>query len=178
MANTDAADVSKAPVSDRNNIAMDNVLPSVRGSSDIAPAANDGFDDDELLRRAAEKIRDWKTAADPPSLSQVQTLFHELICDGGSTMLRDKVLDALVNGFGTELGSKRGLMSTWTQIAKEDAAQRAQAARELGAKIEQQPLTAEQKAAMRDALWPAVRELAEAPDLLERAVQQCNPWAS
>ena len=172
MANTDAADVSKAPVSDRNNIAMDNVLPSVCSSSDNAPAANDGFDDDELLRRAAEKIRDWKAAADPPSLSQVQTLFHELICGGGSNMLRDKVVDALVNAFGTELGSKRGLMSTWTQIAKEDSAQRAQAARELGAKIEEQPLTAEQKATMRAALWPSVRELAEAPDLLERAVQQ------
>jgi hypothetical protein len=25
---------------------------------------------------------------------------------------------------------------------------------------------------MRDALWPSVRDLAEAPDLLERAVQQ------
>ena len=78
----------------------------VAGSSDIAPAANDGFDDDELLRRAAEKIRDWKAAADPPSLSQVQTLFHELICDGGSNMLRDKVVDAVVDAFGTELGSK------------------------------------------------------------------------
>ena len=171
MANTDAADVGKL-VSDRNNTAMDNELPAVQGSSDIAPAASDGFDDDELFRRATEKIRDWKAAADPTSLSQVQTLFHELICDGGSTMLRDKVMDAVVKAFGTELGGKRGLMSTWTQIAKEDAAQRAQAARELGAQIEQQPLTAEQKAAMRDALWPAVRELAEAPDLLERAVQQ------
>ena len=107
--------------------------PYVRGSSDHAPSANDGFDDDELLRRAAEKINDWKAAADPPSLSQVQTLFHELICDGGSNMLRDKVVDAVVKAFGTELGGKRGLTSTWTQIAKEDAAQRAQAARELGA---------------------------------------------
>ena len=110
MANTDAADVSKAPVSDCNDTAIDNVLPSVRGSSDNAPSANDGFDDDELLRRAAEKIRDWEAAADPPGLSQVQTLFHELICDGGSTMLRDKVVDAVVKVFGTELGGKRGLI--------------------------------------------------------------------
>ena len=98
------------------------------------------------------RLEDWKAAADPPSLSQVQTLFHELICDGGSTMLRDKVVDAVVKAFGTELGGKRGLTSTWTQIAKEDAAQRAQAARELGGNIEEQPLTAEQKAAMRDCL--------------------------
>jgi hypothetical protein len=172
VANTDAANVSYAPGSSGDNIGMENVFPSVRGSSDNAPSTNDGIDDDELLRRAAEKIGDWKAAADPPSLSQVQSLFHELICDGGSAMLRDKVVDAVMKAFGTELGGKRGLMSTWTQIAKEYAAQRAQAARELGGKIEQQPLTAEQKAAMRDALWPTVRELAEAPDLLERAVQQ------
>ena len=172
MANTNAADIGKAPVFDRSNTAVGNVLPSVRGGSDNAPFANDGFDDDELLRRAAEKIRDWEAAADPPSLSQVQTLFHELICDGGSTMLRDKVVDAVVEAFDTELGGKRGLTSTWIQIAKEVSAQRAEAARKLGAKIEEQPLTAEQKAAMRAALWPSVRELAEAPDLLERAVQQ------
>jgi hypothetical protein len=172
VANTDAANVSYAPVSDGDNIGMENVLPTVRGSSDNAPSTNDGIDDDELLRRAAERIRDWKAAADPPSLSQVQTLFHELICDGGSTMLRDKVVDAVVKTFGTELGGKRALTSTWTQIAKEDSAQRSQAARELGGNTEEQPLTAEQKAAMRAALWPAVCELAAAPDLLERAVQQ------
>jgi hypothetical protein len=172
MVNTNDADVSKALVSDRGNTAMDNVLPFVGGSSDIASAANDGFDDDELLRRAAEKIRDWKAAADPLSLSQVQSLFHELICDAGSNMLRDKVVDAVVKAFGTELGGKRALTSTWNQIAKEVATQRVEAARELGGNVEEQPLTAEQKAAMRDALWPSVRELAEAPDLLERAVQQ------
>jgi hypothetical protein len=172
VANTDAANVSYAPVSDGDNIGMENVLPSVRGSSDNGPFANDGFDDDELLRRAVEQIDDWKAAADLPSLSQVQTLFHELICCGGSTMLRDKVVDTVVEAFGKELGGKRGLTSTWTQIAKEDAAQRAQAARELGGNTEQQPLTAEEKATMRAGLWPSVRELAEAPDLLERAVQQ------
>jgi hypothetical protein len=171
MADTEDT-VSKALASDRDNTAMDSVLPSVRGSSDNAPAANDGFDDDESLRRAAEKIRDWNAAADPPSLSEVQTLFNELICDGGSAMLRDKVVDAVVKAFGKELGGKRALASTWTQIVNEHSAQRAQAARELGGNTEEQPLTAEEKAAMRAALWPSVRELAEAPDLLERAVQQ------
>jgi hypothetical protein len=95
MANTEDTNISRALASDRYDTAMDNVLASVRASSDIAPATNDGLDDDELLRRAEEKIRVWKAAADPPSLSQVQTLFHELICDGGSTMLRDKVVDAV-----------------------------------------------------------------------------------
>jgi hypothetical protein len=131
VASTDAADVSDA-MSDRNDTAMDNVLPCVRGSSDNGPSANDGIDDDELLRRAAEKIRDWKAAADPPNLSQVQTLFNELICDGGSAMLRDKVVDAIMKAFGTELGGMRALIGTWARIAKDDAAQRAQAARERG----------------------------------------------
>ena len=132
MVNSDDADVSKALVSDRDNTAMDNVLPFVGGSSDHAPPTNDagGFDDDELLQRATDKISDWKATPDPPSLTQVQTLFHELIGDGASNMLRDKVVDALVKAFGTELGSKRGLTSTWNYIAKQDAAQRAQAARE------------------------------------------------
>ena len=164
MANMDAADVSKALTSDRDDIATDKALPVVRGSSNRAPSANDenGFDDDELLQRAVERIRDWKAAADRPSLLQVQTLFHELICDGASHMLRDKVADAFVDEFGKELGGKRALTSTWTQIAKAHAAQRAQAVRELGAKIEQQPLTAEQKTTMRDAL----------PDL-PRGYQSC-----
>ena len=174
MADIDDADVSKPHGSDRNNNAMDNVLPFVRGRSNHTPSVNDGggIDDDELLQGAAGKIGDWKAGPDIPSMSQVQTLFHELICDGGSNMLRDKVVDAVVNAFGKELGGKRALASTWTQIAKEVAMERAQAAREQGTGSEQPPPTAEQKAAMRDALWPAVRELAEAPDLLERAVKQ------
>ncbi|HWS95468.1 MAG TPA: hypothetical protein VN620_03200 [Candidatus Methylomirabilis sp.] len=166
MADINDADISAALGSDRKN----NVLAFVRGHSNHAPSANDGggFDDDELLQRAAGRIGDWKAAAELPSLLQVQTLFHELISDGGSKMLRDKVVDAVVNAFGKELGGKRALASTWTQIAKELA----QTAREHSTSGEQQPLTADQKAAMRDALWPTVRELAEAPDLLERAVKQ------
>ena len=170
MADINDADISAALGSDRKN----NVLAFVRGRSNHAPSANDGggFDDDELLQRAAGRIGDWKAAAELPSLLQVQTLFHELISDGGSKMLRDKVVDAVVNAFGKELGGKRALASTWTQIAKEVATELAQTAREHSTSSEQQPLTAEQNAAMRDALWPTVRELAEAPDLLERAVKR------
>ena len=174
MADTDDADVSKPQGFDRNINAIDNVLPFVRGRSNHTPSVNNGggVDDDELLQGAAGKISDWKAGPDIPSMLQVQTLFHELICDGGSNMLRDKVVDAVVNAFSKELGGKRALASTWTQIAKEVAMERAQVAREQGTGSEQPPPTAEQKAAMRDALWPAVRELAEAPDLLERAVKQ------
>jgi hypothetical protein len=82
------------------------------------------------------------------------------------------VIDAVVGAFGKELGGKRALTSTWTSIAKQVAADRAQALREHSTDSEHQPLTAKQKTAIREGLWPAVRELAEAPDLLERAVQQ------
>ena len=175
MAPLDDADAGNTSLaSDRDSNAINNVLAFSRGPSNHALFANDcnGVDDDELLQRAADKIDEWQGDADLPSFSQVQTLFSELIRDGASNMLRDKVVDAVFDAFGKELGGKRGLASTWTKIAKEDMAQRAQAAREMGAGIENPPLTAEQKAAMRDDLWPAVRELAEAPDLLERAVQQ------
>jgi hypothetical protein len=129
-------------------------------------------DDDELHQRAREKIDDWKASTDPPKMLQVQGLFNELICAGASNMLRDKVADAVLAAFGKQFGGKRALTSTWTVIAKEHAAQRAQAARENGAETEQQQLNPEQKAAQREALWPVVRELAEAPDLLGRVVQK------
>src|SRR3974377_559501 len=118
MADINDAHISAALGSDRKN----NVLAFVRGHSNHAPSANDGggFDDDELLQRAARRIGDWRGAR-RPRLLQVQTLFHELISGGGSKMLRDKVVDAVVNAFGKELGGKRALASTWTQIAKEVA---------------------------------------------------------
>jgi hypothetical protein len=159
---------------DVNKTSGSNVLPFVLRSSNQAGRTNDdvGVDDDELLKRALDTINEWKAAPNLPSLTLVQTLFHELICDGGSNMLRDKVVDAVMDAFGKELGGKRGLASTWTQIAKEVVIERAQAARERGADSKAPPLTVEQKAGMRDALWPTIRDLAEAPDLMDRVVRQ------
>jgi hypothetical protein len=130
---------------------------------------NDAYvDDDELLKRAVGRIDEWKTA-NSPSLTQVQTLFHELICDGGSPMLRDKVVDLIMFAFDCELGGKSALKGTWTMIAKSVATK---CARGKETDIEDPPLTEEQKAEMRDALWPTVRELAEDPDLINRVVRQ------
>jgi hypothetical protein len=61
------------------------------------------------------------------------------------------------------------MISTWNQKAKDVAAECAQAARDHTKEPE---LTPEVKAALREALWPTVQELAEAPDLMERVVQQ------
>ena len=123
-------------------------------------------DDDELLERAVRQIDAWK-----PSLTSVQQVFYELIRDGGSKMLRDKVVDALIVAFETKLGGKRALISTWVHIEEEVAAKRAQAARESLDEEFAAP-TAEQKANLREDLWPKICDLAKAPDLLERVVQQ------
>jgi hypothetical protein len=112
---------------------------------------NDGYvDDDELLKRAVDRINEWK-AANSQSLTQVQTLFHELICAGGTAMLRDKVVAAIISAFDCELSGKAALKCTWTMIA-----QIVKGAGEKGADVEHPPLTAEQKEEMRLALWPAV----------------------
>jgi hypothetical protein len=129
---------------------------------------NDGYvDDDELFKRVLDRIDEWKTA-NSPSLTQVQTLFHELISAGGTPMLRDTVVAAIISAFGAELGGKAALKGTWTLIANVATKD----ARETGTDRECPPLTAEQKAEMRDALWPSVRELAQDPDLLNRVVRE------
>ena len=61
--------------------------------------------------------------------------------------------------------------STWNQLAKQSAAECAQAARDKGADTAQ-ALTPAEKAKLRETLWPTVSDLAQAPDLIDRVVQQ------
>ena len=102
---------------------------SVPGADSTVPGfdtpENDGGerDDDELVRSANDKIAKWQAASGIPSLTQVQELFHESICAGASPMARDKIVAAIIAAFGTELGGKRALGSTWNQIAKQSAAE-------------------------------------------------------
>jgi hypothetical protein len=84
-------------------------------------------------------------------------------------MARDKLIAAIIKKFGKEFGGTKALSSTWTQTAKQVVAERAEAAR---ARQEETPPTDEQKRALRGELWPQAKELATAPDLLDRAVQQ------
>ena len=132
---------------------------------------NDGGerDDDELARSANDKSAKWQAASGIPSLTQVQELFHESICAGASPMARDKIVAAIIAAFGTELGGKRALGSTWNQIAKQSAAE---CAREKRGGTKQAALTPAEKAKRRETLWPRVCDLAQAPDLLDRVVQQ------
>jgi hypothetical protein len=125
-------------------------------------------DDDELIRNAGEKIAQWK-AVGTPSFTEVQELFHESICAGASHMARDKIIETIMAAFGTELGGKRAMVSTWAKIAKDFAAEIAEEARNS---VTHPELTPEEKAVLREGLWPTVRELAQAPDLMERVVRQ------
>jgi hypothetical protein len=129
---------------------------------------DEALDDDEIISRARAKIIEWQ-AAGTPSLDAVQDLFRESIRASASPMARDKIIEAIIAAYDTELGGKRAMIGTWSQITKDYAAARAEAARENTTEPE---LTPAQKAALREALWPAVSELAQAPDLIDRVVQQ------
>jgi hypothetical protein len=152
----------------------DNVIQFDPGRNHRTTEYSLGFDDDELFQRAVTQIDDWSAKADPPSMTDMQQLFYELIRDAGSSMLRDKVVDVVIATFGSEFGGRRALIGTWSQIAKQVAADRAKAARKRGIDAEKEPLTDEQKAAIRADLWPKISELAKAPDLLDCAVHQVH----
>jgi hypothetical protein len=131
---------------------------------------NHALDDDEIIFHVDKKITQWKVEG-TPGFKPVQELFHRCICAGASAMARDKIVDAIITAFGTELGGKRALISTWNTLAKDFAAERVQEARET---TTHPALTPAQKAALRESLWTTVRELAEAPDLMDRVVEQVH----
>jgi hypothetical protein len=133
---------------------------------------NSGTDrsDDDITRDANTKITEWK-AAGTPSIVEVQKLFHASICANASAMARDNIIAAIFTAFGSDFCGKKALLSTWIKIEKDDAAECAQAARDRTTKSE---MTAAEKAEARESLWPVVRELAEAPDLIDRMVRQVH----
>src|SRR5262245_57641543 len=164
MPNEDEPDATSGP-------RADNVLPFKRVFD--APKSNGRErDDDELVLIANEKIDVWKTTSGIPSLTQVQDLFYKLICAGASPMARDNIVAAIMAAFGDQRGGKGALGSTWNKIARQFEAECAQAAREKRDDCAQATLTPAEKKALRDALWPKVRELAQAPDLMDRVIQQ------
>ena len=100
-----------------SGLGAENVIPFKRVD---APRGRDGGerDDDELLRNAKDTIAKWQAASGIPSLTEVQALFYESICAGASAMARDKIVAAIIVAFGTELGGRRALGSTWNQISQ------------------------------------------------------------
>ena len=89
----------------------DNVVPfrRERNSRAALPRDDESRDDDELLQLATNTIAKWTTAFNPPSMTEVQNFLYELICNGGSAMLRDRVVAAIVSTFGDGFGGKRAL---------------------------------------------------------------------
>jgi hypothetical protein len=151
----------------------DNVISFELAKEELKAAHTDDSaarDDDDIIDIANKRIAAWKIAG-TPSLKEVQELFNVSIRASASPMARDLIISAIVAAFGNELGSKRALLSTWTQITKDYAADCAQDARDH---ITEPELTPEEKAELRAALWPTVRELAEAPDLTDRVVRQVH----
>jgi hypothetical protein len=148
----DTADTGNNP---DNVISFDCAKEQLRAT----PKNGDALDDDVLIQGVNEKIVQWKNVG-TPTFTQVQELFHDSICAGASAMARDKIIAAIIATFGGELGGKRAMIGTWVQIAKDHAADCVQDARENTAQPE---LTPAQKAALREALWPNVRELAQRP---------------
>ena len=154
-----------------SGLGAENVIPFKR--VDVPGGSDRGErDDDELLQNAKDTIAKWKAASGIPSLTEVQALFYESICAGASAMARDKIVAAIMAAFGLELGGKRALASTWNQLVKQFAAECAQAARDKRADTTQAALTPAEKVKLREALWPTISDLAQAPDLIDRVVQQ------
>ena len=125
---------------------------------DFDARADENRSDDEILADAIKQIDAWQ-ADSTQGLDAVQEFFHAAIKDDASAMVRDKIIDLLQAAFGTELGGKRAMINTWNTILKDVSAERAQKARVSVT----QELTPQEKAEKREALWPTVRELAEAP---------------
>jgi hypothetical protein len=141
----------------------DNVIPfRSRAEQDHSGAA----DDDQLIANAHATIAKWKNVG-LPSLTEVQTLFYECICAHASTMARDKIIEAIFTAFGTELGGKRAMISTWNKLSMDFAEECTRDARDESTTRE---LTPAEKAALRESLWLTVSELAQAPDLIDRVV--------
>lgn len=152
----------------------ENVISFERAKNARDASGNDGDkrDDDELLLNAREVIAKWKADSGVPSLTQVQGLFYASIAAGASAMARDKIVAAIIAAFGADLGGKRSLGSTWNQLAKQFAGECARAARGKRPDDPQAELTPAEKATLREALWHRVSELAQAPNLIDRIVEQ------
>jgi hypothetical protein len=133
---------------------------------------NASQDDDDLLSLALSKLAEWCQLPDGPGLTAIQQLFHDLIQNGASPMLKDKVIQEIIETYSNDLGGKRALSSTWTEIARQVQAERVQSARTSNDAKDNSSLTSEQKIKLREALWPFVSELALSPDLIKRVIDK------
>ncbi|CAB4347525.1 unannotated protein [freshwater metagenome] len=96
----------------------------------------------------------------------------ELLSAGATPTVRDAFVTGMVARFPDDF-TRQGLKATWREIAEELKRNAANAARER-AQAANFEMTPEERSAERDRLWPLVKELAEASDLMARVIAQVH----
>ena len=134
-------------------------------------ADREGLPDfDAMLAAAIAKLDAHVAAGTIPGQNETNALMVDLLSAEATPTVRDAFVNNMVTRFRDDF-TKQGLKATWREIAEElkrDAADAARA-RAQAANVE---MTPEEQAAERERLWPLVKDLAEAHDLLARVVKQ------
>ncbi|MSX12601.1 MAG: hypothetical protein F2811_08730, partial [Actinobacteria bacterium] len=107
-----------------------------------------------------------------PGQNETTTLMVELLSAGATPTVRDAFVTGMVARFPDDF-TRQGLKATWREIAEELKRNAANAARER-AQAANFEMTPEERSAERDRLWPLVKELAEASDLMARVIAQVH----
>jgi hypothetical protein len=134
-------------------------------------ADREGLPDfDAMLAAAVAKLDAHVAAETIPGQNETTTLMVDLLTAGATPTVRDAFVTSMVARFPDDF-TRQGLKGTWREIAEELRRNAADAAR-ASAQAANVEMTPEERAAERERLWPLVKELAEAPDLLARIVAQ------
>ena len=134
-------------------------------------ADREGLPDfDAMLAAAVAKLDAHVAAETIPGQNETTTLMVDLLSAGATPTVRDAFVTHMVTRFPDDF-TRQGLKATWREIAEELKRNAADAAR-ASAQAANVEMTPAERAAERERLWPLVKELAEAPDLLARIVAQ------
>ena len=134
-------------------------------------ADREGLPDfDAMLAAAIAKLDAHVAAETIPGQNETTTLMVDLLSAGATPTVRDAFVTHMVTRFPDDF-TRQGLKATWREIAEELKRNAADAAR-ASAQAANVEMTPAERAAERERLWPLVKELAEAPDLLARIVAQ------
>ena len=136
-------------------------------------ADREGLPDfDAMLASAITKLDTHVAAETIPGQNETTTLMVELLSAGATPTVRDAFVTGMVARFPDDF-TRQGLKATWREIAEELKRNAANAARER-AQAANFEMTPEERSAEHDRLWPLVKELAEASDLMARVIAQVH----
>jgi len=156
--------------SDTNEISFHVEHPDTSLIMAIGQIAGGEADDDKLLGLSQKFIGGYQNENIVPGLTTIQNHFFELISAGASLMLRDLVVQKIVETFGDAAGGKRALTSTWNQIKKQLDTDRPKGPERNTIQTIQEP-SAEECKAIRDELWPRIKHIAQDPQLMDSVVR-------